>query len=337
MAVARSEIEVGRAQIADARAQLQFEETMLQHRTLAAPYDALVIERHKEPGSVVKAGDPIFTLIAADTVWGLAFIDEARAGFIQEGQKVDARLRSRPLDVFTGEVVRIGLESDRVSEERRVYIKGDNPPPRVHLGEQAEFWITVAKLDAALLVPEAAVHGYDGRQGTVWTIENGRLQRRIVDFRHRTEDARLELVSGLPDKAQVVIVDPAGLQGRSGGARRGGASEMNLAYRDIRHNLFRFLLTCVGLGLLLGVVLAMIGIYRGLVVDALTIARSPAVDLWVVEANTRGPFAEASRIPGDTREAIARLSGVAAAGSVTYQTVETEHRGKQAAPLCHRL
>jgi putative ABC transport system permease protein len=102
---------------------------------------------------------------------------------------------------------------------------------------------------------------------------------------------------------------------------------MNLAYRDIRHNLGRFLLTCVGLGLLLGVVLAMIGIYRGLVVDALTIARAPAIDLWVVEANTRGPFAEASQIPGDTREAIARIAGVAAAGSITYQTVEALHRG----------
>lgn len=102
---------------------------------------------------------------------------------------------------------------------------------------------------------------------------------------------------------------------------------MNLAYRDIRHNLFRFLLTCVGLGLLLGVVLSMIGIYRGIVVDALTIARSPAVDVWVVEANTRGPFAEASRIPGDTREAIARIAGVASAGSLTYQTVEAEHFG----------
>lgn len=104
---------------------------------------------------------------------------------------------------------------------------------------------------------------------------------------------------------------------------------MNLAYRDIRHNLFRFLLTCAGLGLLLGVVLAMIGIYRGLVVDALTIARSPNVDVWVVEANTRGPFAEASRIPGDTREAIARIAGVEEAGSVTYQTVEAEHQAKK--------
>jgi len=104
---------------------------------------------------------------------------------------------------------------------------------------------------------------------------------------------------------------------------------MNLAYRDIRHNLGRFLLTCVGLGLLLGVVMAMIGIYRGLIVDALTIARAPNVDLWVVEARTRGPFAEASRIPGNTREAIARVAGVAAAGSITYQTVETQHQLKK--------
>jgi putative ABC transport system permease protein len=104
---------------------------------------------------------------------------------------------------------------------------------------------------------------------------------------------------------------------------------LNLAYRDVRHNLFRFLLTCFGLSLLLGVVLAMIGIYRGIVVDALTVARSHGVDLWVVEAGSRGPFAEASRIPGDSREAIARLAGVAEAGSVTYQTVEGEQQDRK--------
>jgi putative ABC transport system permease protein len=104
---------------------------------------------------------------------------------------------------------------------------------------------------------------------------------------------------------------------------------MNLAYRDIRHSLGRFLLTCVGLSLLLGVVLSMIGIYRGLVEDALTLVRTPQVDLWVVESGTRGPFAESSRIPGDTREAIARLQGVSAAGSVTYQSLETVHGGNK--------
>jgi len=202
--VAQSEAETVKAQLIDARAQIQFEETMLRHRTLLAPYDALIVERHKEPGTVIKAGDPIFTLIAAGSYWGLAYVDEARAGFIQEGQRVDARLRSRPQDAFTGHVVRIGLESDRVSEERRVFIKGDNPPREIYLGEQAEFWITVAQLDKALLVPEAAVQGYNGREGRVWTIESGRLQRRLVRFRHRTEDARLEIVEGLPPNARAV-------------------------------------------------------------------------------------------------------------------------------------
>ncbi|TIO07195.1 MAG: efflux RND transporter periplasmic adaptor subunit [Mesorhizobium sp.] len=216
VAVASSEIKVAQAQLADAGAQLRFEETMLRHRKVVAPYDAIVIDRHKEIGTVVKAGDPIFTLIAADTYWGLAHVDEARAGFIEEGQRVDARLRSRPQDAFTGRVVRIGLESDRVTEERRVFIKGDNPPPRVYLGEQVEFWITVATIDAALLVPEAAVQGFDGRQGSVWTVESSRLRSRVVSFGHRTEDARLEIVDGLPHGASVVARIVSGFrEGRS--------------------------------------------------------------------------------------------------------------------------
>lgn len=104
---------------------------------------------------------------------------------------------------------------------------------------------------------------------------------------------------------------------------------MNLAWRDVRHDLGRFLLTCLGLGLLLGVVLSMIGIYRGLVFDAVNVVRGVGADLWVVEPETRGPFAEASRIPGDTRELVARIHGVTAAGSLAFQTVETEHRGKK--------
>ena len=106
---------------------------------------------------------------------------------------------------------------------------------------------------------------------------------------------------------------------------------MNLALRDIRHKLGRFLLTCAGLGLLLGVALAMVGIYRGVVDEALSLTRALQADLWVVEGGTRGPFAEASRVPGDTREAVARIAGVVAAGSVTFQTVEARAAGSAAA------
>jgi putative ABC transport system permease protein len=104
---------------------------------------------------------------------------------------------------------------------------------------------------------------------------------------------------------------------------------MNLAWRDIRHNVGRFLLTCLGLSLLLGVVMSMAGIYRGLVDDALAVTWNAGADLWVVEAGTLGPFAESSRIPGDAREAVARIRGVVEAGSVTYQNAEGFHRGRK--------
>ncbi|EEW23774.1 ABC transporter permease [Rhodobacter ferrooxidans] len=103
---------------------------------------------------------------------------------------------------------------------------------------------------------------------------------------------------------------------------------MNLALKDVQHNLFRFVLTCAGLGLLMTVVLAMIGIYNGLVADALNIVKAPQADLWVVEAGTQGPFAESSSIPADTSDAVARMAGVAAAGAITYQTIEADHAGR---------
>ena len=105
---------------------------------------------------------------------------------------------------------------------------------------------------------------------------------------------------------------------------------MNLAYRDIKHNLLRFVLTTFGLSLLLGIVIVITGVYRGLIDDALRQARAANADLWVVQAGTNGPFAEASRIPDDTREIVARVYGVERAGAVTYQSVQTELRG---APL----
>jgi HlyD family secretion protein len=117
--VAESEIEVAKAQLSDAKAQLVYEEAILEQHTLPAPYDALVVDRQKELGTVIKAGDPIFTLVAAGSIWALAYIDEARSGAIREDQPAEVRLRSLPHQVFPARVAHIGIESDRVTEERR--------------------------------------------------------------------------------------------------------------------------------------------------------------------------------------------------------------------------
>ena len=103
---------------------------------------------------------------------------------------------------------------------------------------------------------------------------------------------------------------------------------MNLAFRDMRHNAMRFALTAVGLGLLLGVVVTMMGIYKGSLDDALRLPRASNPDLWIVQPRTRGPFAEPSRIPRDTRDLVSRIPGVASAGAVTFQTVQTAMDGR---------
>ena len=103
---------------------------------------------------------------------------------------------------------------------------------------------------------------------------------------------------------------------------------MNLAVRDIRRHMMRFLLTCVGLGMLLTVVMAMSGIYRGLVADSTRVINAVPVQLWIVEQNTRGPFAENSRLPEDLQYAIAAVRGVRQASPLSYQYVQIPHRGK---------
>jgi HlyD family secretion protein len=214
--VAENDVDVAQAQLSDAKAQQDFEKATLGLHTLLAPFDAVVIDRQKELGTVIKAGDPIFTLVATGSIWALAYIDESRAGAIREGQQAEVRLRSLPNQAFPARVVRVGIESDRVSEERRVYVKCEQCPVRFHLGEQAEVLITVAMLPKARLVPEAAVSGYDAAKGTVWSVEKGYLKRRVVSFGYHTEDARLEVRDGLPDGAEVVTEISTSLrEGRS--------------------------------------------------------------------------------------------------------------------------
>ncbi len=72
---------------------------------------------------MMAAGEALFTLVAPRPMWMLAYVDETRAGDIEEGQPVEIRLRSlAAAECSSGRVGRIGIESDRVNEERRVYV-----------------------------------------------------------------------------------------------------------------------------------------------------------------------------------------------------------------------
>jgi HlyD family secretion protein len=209
LTVAASAIDVANANLQNAQAALALETARLDKYTLRAPYDAVVVARQRELGAAANPGEPIFTLVDPRTIWALAYVDEASAGAIRLGQAAMVRLRSLPGSEFTGRVARIDIESDRVTEERRVYVSCEVCPQAFFLGEQAEIVITVGRLERALLVPRAAFDVYRGDTARVWTVEDNRLALRDVRLGARTLDGRAQIVAGLPEGAAVVL-DAAG-------------------------------------------------------------------------------------------------------------------------------
>lgn len=99
---------------------------------------------------------------------------------------------------------------------------------------------------------------------------------------------------------------------------------ISLAGRDILHAWPKFVLTGMGLGLLIGVTLSMAGIYRGMVDDAHALLSNSGADLWVVQQDTQGPYAEASSIKDDLVHGVLGMPGVARAANVTYFTMQVQ-------------
>jgi putative ABC transport system permease protein len=103
---------------------------------------------------------------------------------------------------------------------------------------------------------------------------------------------------------------------------------MNLARKDIQHNLGRFALTTVGIGMLLMIVMGMAGIYRGLIEDATLLVERIGADLWVVQRDTRGPFAEVSRVPKTLVYRVLAVPGVQSAREFVFHTIQRQYSGK---------
>lgn len=221
--VIEADTRVAAVQQDDAASQRKIDAVVLAQHELRAPFDARVISRHKELGGIASAGEVVFTLIVPDSIWVKAYVDEALAGGLSIGQQALVRLRSEPDSRFESEIVRIDQENDRLTEERRVYVRCRvcNPQHQLrYLGEQAEIEIVKKAIPSGLFVPLKFVEGYDGRSGVVWVLRDGQLAKQRVQIGERLLDGRVQITSELP--GPVVIDDRTDLrEGRAARARSG--------------------------------------------------------------------------------------------------------------------
>ena len=103
---------------------------------------------------------------------------------------------------------------------------------------------------------------------------------------------------------------------------------MDLALKDIRRHLGKFVATIAGVAMLLAIVLVMNGIYQGNIADGVWLIENTATDLWVVERGRGGPFNESSRVPLDSFKSVAATPGVARASPLVIYSAQRDIGGR---------
>ena len=212
--IARSDLRVVEADAAiaavlqdDAAAQRTIDAVLVDQHELRAPFDGRVIARHKELGGVANSGEAVFTLIAGESIWVRAYVDESLTGGLRVGQTAFVKLRSEADRAVEAEIVRIDQENDRVTEERRVYVRCRACSPQHqlrYLGEQAEVEIVKTIIASGRFIPLKFVEAFEGQAGIIWVLENGRLAKRRVQLGERLLDGRIQIASALPETVAVV-------------------------------------------------------------------------------------------------------------------------------------
>lgn len=182
---------------------------------LLAPAHAVVTTRDAEAGSTVVAGQPVLRLIDPGSLSVKLRVDQGRSAGLASGIKASIVLRSSPNSPINGEVIRVELLADSVTEERIAQVAFETAPANFSIGEMAEVTLLLPATAPALLLPNAAIQ-YDKGQSGVWRLQDGRPEFRAVELGAQSQDGQVQVLKGLGKSDQVVVYSQKAL---SRGAR----------------------------------------------------------------------------------------------------------------------
>lgn len=220
--VAETDLERARAAIveaerlhASAASQVAYQQELLKHTQLLAPFDGFVIRRERDPGSVVAPGGSVLRLAASSEIWVSAWIDESAIAGLAPDRPARVVFRSEPEKDYPGRVARIGREVDRETREFLIDVRLDQLPQNWSLGQRAEVRIEVGSREGVLAVPSSFIFHRDGKPG-VFRIANGNARWQPVTVGLRS-GARVEIREGLSagDRVALALKPSQDLEGRS--------------------------------------------------------------------------------------------------------------------------
>jgi len=164
---AKIKLALSKSEVSRVEQSIKVVKAKLNYTRLYSPVAGLVVERLVEKGQSVAAAQPIVKVLDPRSLWIRAYIDERISGAIKVGQTASITLRSMPNAPFEGHVKRVDFQSDRVTQERVVYVGFDQPLNTFFLNEQAEVSILAETLSNAKTLPMSTFATYQKQSG-VW-------------------------------------------------------------------------------------------------------------------------------------------------------------------------
>lgn len=148
------ELAVDRADVRQAKANLEMSRIRLSYTVLRAPFDGIVLVRQAELGEVVSPGTPIVTLADLDHIWLRVYLPETDLGKVHWGQAVNVQTDTYSGKQYTGRVSVIAsdaeftpksvqTEKERVTLVYRIKIDVENPNHELKPGMPADAYIPV--------------------------------------------------------------------------------------------------------------------------------------------------------------------------------------------------
>jgi HlyD family secretion protein len=172
---------------------------------LVAPADGVVTSRDAEAGSTVVAGQPVLRLIDPASLWVRMRVDQGRSAGLATGLKASVVLRSQPHAALQGQVARVEMLADAVTEERLAQIAfATTPAVPVSVGELAEVELQLPETAAALLLPNASIQRLQGQTG-VWRLSDGKPAFTPVRLGTSSLDGRVQVLEGLKSGDSIVV------------------------------------------------------------------------------------------------------------------------------------
>ncbi len=175
---------------------------------LLAPADGVVTSRDAEAGNTVVAGQPVVRIIDPSSLWVKLRVDQGRSAGLAPGLKASIVLRSQPTAPVTGQVARVEILADNVTEERIAQVSFDVPTASgaiiASVGELAEVTLQLPETKTSLLLPNASIQRVQGQTG-VWRLDGGKPVFAAVKLGTYNLGGHVQILEGLQANDTVVV------------------------------------------------------------------------------------------------------------------------------------